>query len=185
MPTNQNTYNTRVTDETLEKRFRDTFTSQGGAELVSDLYAQGVIVPIVDFTAAAEGSSLREDLQRSWDFSTGNSNVSNTTTTIINTTGFWKIWGTWSGRNGGSNTDSDIKISDSLATKTIWRLEAQFAAASDQYFGQNIPEMVVFLRAGDSVQVFSGNTDTIISVSYRQIADVSGNLTNPLGFTSS
>ena len=86
MPTNQNAYNSRVTSEALEKKFRDSFTSQGGAELVDDLYASGVIVPVVDFTAAAEGSALRSDLQVAWDFSTGHNRINTTTTTtIINT----------------------------------------------------------------------------------------------------
>ena len=39
MPTNENTYNSRVTSEALEKKYRDVFPSQGGAELVDDLYA--------------------------------------------------------------------------------------------------------------------------------------------------
>ena len=91
MPTQATTYNSRVTDEALEKKFRDTFKSQGGAELVDDLYASGVIMPIVDFTAAAQGSELRSDLQTSWDFSTGNAVISATNNDIVTTPGFWKV----------------------------------------------------------------------------------------------
>ena len=91
MPTQATTYNSRVTDEALEKRFRDTFRSQGGAELVDDLYAQGVIVPVVDFTAAATGQQLSQNLQTAWDFSTGFNQVINTSTTIINNAGFGRL----------------------------------------------------------------------------------------------
>ena len=92
MPTQQTTYNSRVTSESLEKKFRDTFTAQGGAELVDDLYASGVVVPIVDFTAAAEGSALRSDLQTAWDFATNIVQITSTSdTTIVTTPGFWKV----------------------------------------------------------------------------------------------
>ena len=79
----QRTYNARVTTEALEKKFRDTFPSQVGAELVDDLYASGVIVPTVDFTAAAQGSELRSDLQTAWDFATGYSAVNNANVDIV------------------------------------------------------------------------------------------------------
>ena len=122
MPTNQNLYNSRVTDESLEKKFRDTFTSQGGSELVSDLYAQGVIVPIVDFTAAAEGSVLSSDLQQAWDFSTGNALVSNTTTTVINTPGFWKVDLVATLRIIDSPANSiTVNLTDGSASKPVWR----------------------------------------------------------------
>ena len=91
MPTQSTTYNSRVTDEALEKRFRDTFKAQGGAELVDDLYAQGVIVPVVDFTAAATGQQLAQNLQTAWDFSTGNGSADNATTAFISNSGFWLI----------------------------------------------------------------------------------------------
>ena len=85
-------YNARVTTETLEKKFRDTFPSQAGAELVDDLYASGVIVPVVDFTAAAEGSELRADLQTSTDFATGHVELgSNASNTFVSTPGFWNV----------------------------------------------------------------------------------------------
>lgn len=184
MPTNQNAYNSRVTDEALEKRFRDTFTSQGGAELVSDLYASGVIVPIVDFTAAAEGSSLRQDLQVAWDFSNGNADIANAQTTIINTTGFWKIGGTLTSQiPTGSTAVADIDLFDGSTNKTIWKFR-ELATISDVTHSSTF-ELIVFVNSGDSVRARTNQADTSLSVWYRQIADINGNLTNPLGFTSS
>ena len=85
MPTNQSTYNSRLTSEALEQKFRDTFPSQAGAELVNDLYAQGVIVPVVDFSDVASGQVLPVQLQQAWDFATTRTVVNNSTQTITTT----------------------------------------------------------------------------------------------------
>lgn len=179
MPTNQNAYNSRVTDEALEKRFRDTFRSQGGAELVDDLYASGVIVPVVDFTSAAEGSQLGENLQTAWDFSTNHDNVANTTTTIINTAGFWRCDLTYTDNGAATGGFGIVRIDDGTSTKVIWQIGGIDAREfiTDGSF-------VVFLRSGDSLEVSSG-ADCFVNIWYRQIATVSGDLVNPSGFTSS
>ena len=184
MPTNQNAYNSRVTDEALEKRFRDTFTSQGGAELVSDLYASGVIVPVVDFTAAAEGSVLRQDLQRAWDFSTAESGqIGAGTTTAISNTGFWLV-GVRAGIDfAGTNPGvGELQIFDGTSGKVIWSINDRISNTAEEFLIND--EIVVFLRAGDSLRVIC-TANAGIQINYRQIADVNGNLTNPLGFTSS
>lgn len=188
MPTQQTTYNSRVTDEALEKKFRDTFKSQGGAELVDDLYAQGVIVPIVDFTAAAQGSELRSDLQSAWDFATGFLNISSTSdTTIINNTGFWQVDLIYTGitATGGGATRARVAIYDGATAKTIWDLRNYVTASGNTFSSSLESKFIVFLRAGDELQGRTQNTNANMSVWYRQIADVNGNLTNPLGFTSS
>jgi hypothetical protein len=43
-------------------------------------------------------------------------------------------------------------------------------------------DFIVFLRAGDSLKGQSPASDVQFGGSTRQIADISGNLTNPLGF---
>lgn len=185
MPTNQNAYNSRVTDESLEKKFRDTFKSQGGAELVDDLYASGVIVPVVDFTAAAEGSALRSDLQTAYDFATGFAESNGAgTVSVINSPGFWKTSVTVRLRDDNVANDSvDMRISDGATTKFVFRLVGAATPVGNVENFINF-ERVVFLRSGDTLTIAAG-TDFFISVSYRQIADVYGNLTNPLGYTSS
>jgi len=184
MPTNQNSYNSRVTDEALEKRFRDTFRSQGGSELVDDLYASGVIIPVVDFTSAAEGSQLGQNLQTAWDFTTGLNTVSNANTTIISNSGFWQIDVVGFVSPGGGVASVQIDITDGLAVKPVWKFSSPAGSSAG---GQSVSDghFVVFLRAGDSVIARAANTQDVLNVWYRQIADVSGNLTNPSGFTSS
>jgi len=181
MPTNANAYNSRVTDEALEKQFRDTFTSQGGSELVSDLYASGVIVPIVDFTAAAEGEQLPQNLQTAWDFSTGHSQISNATTTIINTTGFWQVGVQWGSYD--PSIQATLRISDGLSTKIIFQADNGNNGPGSYVEGDY--SAVVFLRSGDSLTGQTTSIRTVMDVWYRQIADVNGNLTNPLGFSFS
>ena len=131
MPTNQNAYNSRVTDEALEKKFRDTFKSQGGAELVDDLYASGVIVPVVDFTAAAQGSELRSDLQTAWDFATGHATVSNATSFLITTPGFWRIHvNAFFVSSSSAAATGNMYITDGATNKPIWELNENVASAT-------------------------------------------------------
>ena len=185
MPTNANAYNSRVTDESLEKRFRDTFKSQGGAELVDDLYAQGVIVPIVDFTAAATGQQLAENLQTAWDFTTGANQVSNTTTTIITNAGFWRIDLTaFVNISATGSGTARVQLNDGSTTKPVWALADDAGVAADSQAVTTDGPFVVFVRSGDSVEVVVPGTMTV-DIWYRQIATVNGDLVNPSGFTSS
>lgn len=185
MPTNANTFNSRITSETLEKKFRDTFPAQGGAELVQDLFAQGVIVPTVDFTQAALGSELRTDLQRAWDFSTGfQETTSGTSDNIITNPGFWQIGFVFANETGAATREANISITDGLSTKKIWQYEVTGGGTQDIQAIENTG-IVVFVRSGDTVFTQVGASSGTMSSWYRQIADVYGNLTNPLGFTSS
>ena len=184
MPTNANAYNSRLTDETLEKRFRDTFRSQGGAELVDDLYASGVIVPVVDFTAAAEGSSLREDLQSAWDFSTGHDSFVGTTSgTLISNAGFWKIDLNVTFNPSIAYTQT-LSLTDGFSSKIIWAIQSSSATANDSESVVS-DTFVAFLRSGDSLAISQTGAASVTRIWYRQIATVTGDFVNPSGFTSS
>ena len=188
MPIQQTTYNSRITDEALEKRFRDTFRSQGGAELVDDLYAQGVIVPVVDFTQAATGDVLAENLQTAWDFSTGSLQIKTTTNqTIISNAGFWQVdlsISQFAGVSQSTPFPNVIELFDGATAKPVWAT-ASLTGGSQSNGVVLESKFVVFLRSGDSLRGRVGITNNTLDVWYRQIADVSGNLTNPTGFTSS
>jgi len=188
MPTNSNAYNSRVTDEALEKRFRDTFRSQGGAELVDDLYAQGVIVPVVDFTAAATGDVLSENLQTAWDFTTGATQVSGTTSTLVTNSGFWQVDLNFTGGDVLSNNPillARVFIDDGTSTKTVWAFSSAAISAAQATVGIIENKFIVFLRSGDSLKAFSNGTTETIDIWYRQIATVNGDPINPFGFTFS
>lgn len=187
MPTQSTTYNTRLTDEALEKRFRDTFRSQGGAELVDDLYASGVIIPVVDFTAAAEGSSLRNDLQRAWDSATNLVQVTSTTATdVVTTPGFYKVTLNYAGvlaRTQADRLNAAVSIKTGAVLNPIWQF-SNAVNVSLEFDGVVADEFVVFLRSNDSLVASTQGTNNTMNIWTRQIADVYGNFTNPSGFTS-
>lgn len=182
MPTNANTFNSRVTSEALEAKFREVFPAQGGAELVQDLYASGVITPVIDFSSVAEGSVLAPNLQTAWDFATGHASLAGSSSSIITTTGFWKI-DLNCAYSATSTASASISITDGLSSKIIYELNITPVANAVAFVDQN--EFVVFVRAGDSVVAQTSLGGMKMDVVYRQIADVYGNLVNPLGYTSS
>jgi hypothetical protein len=174
-----------VTSETLEAQIRDLLPSQNG--FTEDLQASNVITPIIDLTRAAEGSSTPQNLQTAWDFSTGSFNSkAAATTTVINTTGFWQVGltvnfiSTVTGSTAGA---AALRINDGSSTKDVWTINKLTSAGTTS--GDSVNDrFVVFLRSGDSLEYTNSSaTFAHFSVWYRQIADVSGNLTNPLGFT--
>ena len=185
MPTNANGYNSRVTSESLEKRFRDTFTAQGGAELVDDLYASGVIVPVVDFTQAAEGSGLQTDLQQALDLAVTPTTTANTTNTIISNAGFWRVDIVVSTKQGSAlDLEGSISISDGFTTKKLRKFNVFQGSSNDS--DVIIPDfLVVFVKSGAEVSVTSDNNNMSVFTCARQIATVTGDLVNPSGFTSS
>jgi len=184
MATNANAYNTRLTDEALEKRFRDTFRAQGGAELVDDLYASGVIVPVVDFTAAAEGTGLSAPLQTAWDFTSNFGTQSGAgTTTVISNSGFWKLWVQCEINFANTvNGSVNIQIFDGTDAKTFMRFTDSQANHNESF--TITQETIVFLRADDIMRIAS-DAGFLTTITYRQIATVNGDLVNPAGFTSS
>ena len=44
-------------------------------------------------------------------------------------------------------------------------------------------DFIAFLRSGDTLQAISGDAGVELTGSVRQIADLTGNLVNPTGFT--
>ena len=188
MPTQATTYNSRVTDEALEKKFRDTFKAQGGAELVDDLYASGVIMPVVDFTSAAQGSELPSMLQTALDFGTTTTDrTTNGTSIITSTPGFYKLYVNYCVAQRGSQAiDFVLQIFDGSTAKAIWKVgQGDSTTNEDDIFSTQ--DLIVYLRSGDKLRLVAQNSGAngFVSVSSRQIADVNGNLINPLGFVSS
>ena len=143
-------------------------------------------MPVVDFSAAAEGSVLPSNLQTARDFATGNLSINSTTEqNIVGTPGFWLVDVNYVGfvtsTAGGQNY---LTIRDASSNTIVWLLNNNTTATgSNESFSDD--QFVVFLRAGDTLRGRVYNAAARLNVIYRQIADVSGNLVNPLGFTSS
>ena len=81
-----------VTSEPLEAKIRNLLPSQAG--FTEELSAQNLIVPIIDLTAAAEGSETPETLQQAMSFGSMTAdNIINTTTALAASPGFWRFRG--------------------------------------------------------------------------------------------
>lgn len=175
-----------ITSEALQATIRRLLPSQQG--FGEDLQASNVVQPIIDLTPSAEGSEFRADLQTALSLGSNTAFEANgSTDTFINTPGFYRLFG-----NMYSNSDASfvgtgtILITDGTTTKNLVRFrQNEGTGATGITQGTLAFDFVVFVRAGEELRAVS-NTDTMfIDGTVRQIADVSGNLVNPVGFTAS
>tara|TARA_B100000085_G_C18544159_1_gene513221 strand:+ start:1533 stop:2069 length:537 start_codon:yes stop_codon:yes gene_type:complete len=171
-----------ITSEALQKTVRDLLPSQQG--FGEDLQASNVIVPTIDLTPSAEGSVLRADLQTALGFGTTHTQVANGTSTVINTTGFFRIYGIMTWRGSTTNEVGSIQLTDGLSTKILWEANILGSGSPDvTHLSQDI-DFTTYLRAGDSVTCTSSAAVITFNLTSRQVADINGNLVNPLGFVS-
>jgi hypothetical protein len=165
-----------IKSDAIEDKINQLLPSQAGFGAGVDFSASTMVIPIVDLTETAEGSGVRQDLQTALSHSTATVfDVTNTTSTIINTTGYFRIIGT--ATTGNNYGELGIILSDGTTDKLIWNFENP--ATSVTYFFSEKFDYIVFLKAGDSLKVKSSNAFAQIAGSVRQIADISGNLVNP------
>ena len=171
-----------VNSEALEAQVRDLLPSQSG--FGSELQASNVIMPIIDLTATAEGSGLDVSLQQSIAHGSITSyKVSNTTSTIISATGFYRIFGNISSETSTSaSRTGDISITDGSTSKKIQDFD--FAATNSESTSFSFYDFIVFLTSGDSVTATTNGAKITISGCTRQIATVTGELVNPVGFVA-
>ena len=168
-----------IKSQQLEDKVNQLLPSQGGAQAGVDLSASSMVVPIIDLTESAEGSLLRQDLQVALSHdSVTTFNVNLATTTIINTTGYFRIFGNANGVSAtGTSRSGKFTISDGTTNKDI--IQYDFLPTTSDGDNVVIPyDFVIFLEAGDSLSVTATNFVTMIGCT-RQIADISGNLVNP------
>ena len=160
----------------LEDKVNELLPSQGGAQAGVDLSASTMIVPVVNLTEAAEGSTLQEDLQRSLSLSSITVfSVLNTSSTVLNTTGYYFFQGSYDGRNNTSSQDGIISITDGVTTKNIIKFNVRTNTAQI-----NIPfSFNVLVKAGESIVCESTGSTVTLRGTFRQIADLSGTLINP------
>ena len=165
-----------VVSEALEAQVRNLLPSQRG--FGEDLQASNVIMPIIDLTAAAEGSNVPQYQAQALALGSQTSFiVSNTTTTLANSPGFYLISGNYVVQNTGSAIW--LSLTDGLTSKKIYEIALAVANANIT----NTIYLVVFLASGESVTATSTGTGSNVAVTVRQLADVNGVVVNPAGFT--
>jgi len=143
--------------------------------------ASNIITPIIDITPTAEGSQLPRFLQEAFDISvTTFDDSNNSSSTIVNTPGFHRIFGvsTVVVPSSGQRANQ-LRITDGATTKTFYLHGSGDAITSEAI--TNPFDVVVFIRAGESVTTVA-DFESRIGGSVRQVADVTGNLVNPSGF---
>lgn len=170
-----------VTSESLQLKLRQLLPSQQG--FGTDLSASDTIVPIIDLTAAASGSDVRADLQSSLAFGSQTAfAVSNTTATIANVSGFYRVVGACSAYSSGTVENGIIRLSDGASTKDIWG--AGFFGVSIAAVGNIVNfDFTIFLGVGESIIIVSQGAGAKMNGSVRQLADQNGTLIQPSGFT--
>jgi len=168
-----------INSQDLEDKVRKLLPTQGGAGAGFDLSASTQIIPIIDLTESAEGSNLRQDLQSSLSYSVTAFSVLNATTTIINNTGYWRVFGTMGTETSASSpSDINISISDGTTNKII--LDGRVVTTFGSGGAPVIPfDFIVYLKAGESLIAISGATVLAIRGCTRQLADIDGELVNP------
>lgn len=172
----------QVTSNALEAQVRDLLPSVSG--FGSRLGAQNVIVPVVDVTGTAEGSSLSQDLQEAWDATTDHLQQTGATTgNVITNAGFYVVdlVSVWQ-PNGSNTAAATLFIDDGSTQTTIWQCSYAITGASTSITGLE-NKFRVFLKSGETLKLTTASTNVVVDVWNRQIADTNGTLINPQGFT--
>ena len=169
---------TSITSESLQTKIRELLPSQQG--FGEDLQASNVILPTIDLTATAEGTSTPISMQQAIAFGSITAfQAQGATDVIANTPGFYRIFGTVVISDSATAEAAEIQMSDGLTTKNVIRFRKDGTGMN----GVQNYDFIVFLCVGDSISAISASADTFLSGCSRQVADVNGNLVNPSGFT--
>jgi len=166
-----------VNSEALQTQIRDLLPSQNG--FGSELQATNVITPIIDLTAAAEGSGLPISMQQAIAFGSQTAfEVTGTSTVIGNSPGFYRIFGVLTCSTGASNTGGGFTMTDGLSVKQVWaHIDAGHATLGVSGF-----DFIVFLASGESISAFADSANIVVTGSIRQVATGDGTLVQPNGY---
>ena len=168
-----------VNSEDLQTQIRDLLPSQDG--FGSELQASNVITPIIDLTAAAEGSGLPQYLQEAISFGSQTAfDVSNATTAIANAPGFYRVIGLSGLDTATASLATNFSMTDGSATKIVWQHFMPATTSNEQSVIQF--DLVFFLAAGITLNAISNNAACKIAGSIRQVATGDGTLVQPNGF---
>ena len=92
-------------------------------------------------------------------------------TKSYNTTGYFRLFSNIHVVTGGFG---EFRITDGTTTKDICQFTGSGSANADLFL-----DVIVYLRAGESLVGYSANANITLSGNTRQIADLTGNLVNP------
>lgn len=169
-----------VKSDTLESKVRELLPSQGGLGAGFDLSATTQIVPIIDLTESAEGSNVRADLQSALSLNdiTG-FQVVNSTSTLINNTGYFRVFGALTGTNptSGSSKQAIFEVTDGVTTKQLFNYS--FNPGTNAVTTVSNFDFVVFLASGQSLTCNTNSSGLALVGCTKQLASIDGTLTTP------
>lgn len=174
---------TPIVSESLQKDFRDNFPSQINSG--RDLHVSDIIVPVVDFSTSTAIAGLETSLQQALDFNVTTFSVENADSTVVATTGFYRVFGNCNTKGNTSTVQQNrIYLDDGSTEKTLIDFyPPRDTAGTDTDIAQF--DFIVFIKTGVSLKVQTGAQGANINGCTRQIADISGTLVNPDGYTGS
>ena len=166
-----------IKSKDIEDKINQLLPSQGGFQPGVDFSASTMVIPIVDLTETAEGSNVREDLQTALTFSNVTYQLANLqVATPITTTGYWSLImnSTITGDNANV-LQNFVSVTDGVTDQIIFNHVFPATAGTASITQKTI----IKVRAGESIKQTSNNAQGVLAVTYRQIADLAGNLVNP------
>jgi len=172
-----------INSNAIESKINQLLPSQGGFGAGIDFSASTMVIPIVDLTETAEGSAQREDLQTSISFNSATiHSITSGTTTVINTTGYFRVRGNAvmkPAASGSATGNLPFKwiLNDGSTDKIIFQFQS-FVGANRQIQNYSY-DFIVKLEAGHSLNGSSAGSLCEAFGNSRQIADLSGTLINP------
>ena len=172
-----------VTSEALQLKLRQLLPSQQG--FGTDLSASDTIIPIVDLTAAAEGSDVPQNLQTAVNFGgTSSFNINGATrTTIVNQPGFFLINYAHGWIPTTTSGTFNLELYDGASYKVLFDFKILVTASAVGYQPVSSQQsFVVFLGAGESLLGTMSATGYVVNGNTRQIATSNGTLIQPVGF---
>ena len=178
---NQPIQNYEIVNPSLETQVANLLPSVAGYG--GNLRSTNTIIPIVDLTSAAEGTALPEALQFALAFGSQTAfEVEATTTDLANSPGFWRVFGTLNIKANSSAHSAAFNLTDSVSNKEIFGWDSGGFAASNDH-SVTPYNFVIYLAAGQKLQAISSATSIQLKGSFRQVADNSGVLVDPSGFS--
>lgn len=177
---NQPVQNYEIVNPTLEQQVADLLPSVAGYG--GNLRSTNTIIPIVDLTSAAEGTTLPESLQQAIAFGSMTAfNVSNATSTIISNTGFYRVFGVVHvNYASAAGNFAGFDMSDGISTKRVWGSDYG-NGFNDAATGLSF-DFIVYLGSGETLSAVSTDANSHFYGSTRQVATADGTLVDPSGF---
>lgn len=167
----------QINSQLIENKINQLLPSQGGFGAGVDISASSMVIPIIDLTEVAEGSTLRADIQSSLSFDVTTTNVTATSqTTVINTPGFFRCSIQSGSLSSGAGGVQNVNIFDGTTSKILFDFKILANISTSQLITHDV---LICVGAGESIRCITGGTTQPIRFVSRQIADISGNLVNP------